>query len=167
MLNHVIVPLDGSQLAESALDYAVKLLGEKAQITLVTVIEPQEIALYDFYPSTIIPKSTGDDQRTGAATQRARNYLKQVADDLVAEHNFHVTMRIEIGDAATLITDIAEHIDADAIVMSTHGRSGLSRWLFGSVTQKVLSATPCPVYVIPAKTREELQSRELAKKHTS
>jgi nucleotide-binding universal stress UspA family protein len=167
MLEHVLVPLDGSELAQSALDHALKLLGARGQITLVTVLEPQEIALSDFYPSTIIPRSNEDEKSTYAAIARSQNYLKRLAFDIEEEYGFHVNTRVEVGDAATLITNIAESLNLDAIVMSTHGRSGISRWLFGSVTQKVLSAAPCPVFVIPAKTHEETKSRELAKNYSS
>ena len=161
MLQHVLVPLDGSALAQSALDHALKVLGEGGQITLVTVLEPQEIALSEFYPSTIIPRSNEDENSTYAAIARAQSYLKRVAADMEEELGIAGYTRVEVGDAATVITDIAENLHVDAIVMSTHGRSGLSRWLFGSVTQKVLAAATCPVLVIPAKTREEIKSREL------
>ncbi|MEO8394469.1 MAG: universal stress protein [Chloroflexota bacterium] len=167
MLDHVLVPLDGSELAQSALDHALKLLSPKGQITLVTVLESQEIALSDFYPSTIIPRTNADEKRTHAAIARSQSYLKQLAFSIEEEYGFQVNTRSEIGDAATVITDIAESLNLDAIVMSTHGRSGISRWLFGSVTQKVLSAAPCPVFVIPAKTHEETKSRELADNRSS
>ena len=166
MLEHVIVPLDGSQLAQTALDHALKLLGPDGRITLVMVLEPQEVALSDFYPSTIIPRSNEDDKSMYAAIARAQNYLKRVSSDIEAEYPFHVTTRVEVGDAATVITDSAESQTVDAIVMSTHGRSGISRWLFGSVTQKVLSAARCPVFVIPAKRHEESTSREAEKAHS-
>ncbi|MBI1256134.1 MAG: hypothetical protein GC204_01565 [Chloroflexi bacterium] len=167
MLNHVLVPLDGSFLSQTALDHALKLLGTDSEITLITVLEPQEIALSEFYPSTIIPMSNQDDKSVYAAIARTQNYLKRIASDIEEEYHFQVNTRVEVGDAATVITDIAQTLLVDAIVMSTHGRSGLSRWLFGSVTQKVLSAAPCPVFVIPAKTLDETKSRELAQQHPS
>ena len=71
---------------------------------------------------------------------------------------------VEAGDPATVIVETAQKLHVDAIVMSTHGRSGLSRWLFGSVTQKVLAASCCPVFVIPAKVTEESKTPEAVKK---
>jgi nucleotide-binding universal stress UspA family protein len=167
MLNHVLVPLDGSLLAQTALDHALILLGENSRITLVTVLEPQEIALSEFYPSTIIPKPSENDQFMNAAIARAKNYLNQLSEDTEVQYGYRVTTAVEIGDPATALTDIAKEAEVDAIVMSTHGRSGISRWLFGSVTQKVLSAAPCPVFVIPAKVRDEAKSRGYARSHTS
>jgi nucleotide-binding universal stress UspA family protein len=163
MLNHVLVPLDGSELAQSALDHALELLGTGSAITLVTVLEPQEIALSDFYPSTIIPRSNEDEKSTYAAIARAQAYLKRLAQDIEEVHGYQVRTQVEVGDPATRIADYAESLKVDAIVMSTHGRSGISRWLFGSVTQKVLSAAPCPVFVIPATHSEQIRSHETAK----
>jgi len=167
MLSHVLVPLDGSELAQSALDHALDVISAGSTITLLTVLEPQEVALYDFYPSTIIPKSNEDEKSTYAAIARAQSYLKRLAQEIAEIHDYQVTTQVEVGDAATKIADIADDLKVDAIVMSTHGRSGISRWLFGSVTQKVLSAAPCPVFVIPAKTHAEIKSRELAQSQSS
>ena len=64
-----------------------------------------------------------------------------------------VGVEVHVGEPANVIVETAERLKVDAIVMSTHGRSGLSRWLFGSVTNKVLSANVCPVYVIPSKPK--------------
>ena len=164
MLNHVIVPLDGSELAQTALDHALKLLGDGGQITLLTVLQPEEaLSLSDFYPSTMIPKTREDEVNTSAAIARAHNYLTRLAEDIAIEHPYTVKARVEVGEPAAVITDIAESLHVDAIVMSTHGRSGLSRWIFGSVTQKVLAAAGCPVFVIPAKMRAEVALPEIAK----
>jgi len=167
MLNHVLVPLDGSELAQSALDHALDLIGADSKITLLTVLEPQEVALSDFYPSTIIPRSNQDEKSTYAAIARAQSYLKRLAQDIAEIHDYKVTTLVEVGVPPSRIADMAESLNVDAIVMSTHGRSGISRWLFGSVTQKVLAAAPCPVFVIPAKTRAEIKSRELAQSNSS
>lgn len=80
----------------------------------------------------------------------AKHYVESVAKDLVKD-GYTVRQEVKMGDAATVITDMAEKLHVDAIVMSTHGRSGISRFLFGSVTNKVLEAKVCPVFVIPSK----------------
>lgn len=147
MLKHVLVPLDGSKLAEAALEHALNIIEPKAQITLVSAIEAPELPVYGYYPVTTAP----DYQEVkDKLLPYARHYLDGIAEDL-RQKDFSVRTAAEMGDPAQVITEYAEKYQADAIVMSTHGRSGLSRWLFGSVTNKVLSAKPCPVYVIPSK----------------
>jgi nucleotide-binding universal stress UspA family protein len=79
---------------------------------------------------------------------RARAYLEQIAAPLRAE-GFQVETLAQFGDAAKTIINIALIHNVDAISMATHGRSGFSRWLFGSVTGNVLSAAACPVFVTP------------------
>lgn len=166
MLKHVLVPLDGSELARSALDYALKLLGDHGTITLVTVLQQPEVPIYDFYP-VAVSTQTKDYEATFAETlNRAQSYLKRLSDDIREQHHYHVSLEIEAGDPATAIVEIAEKLKVDAIVMSTHGRSGLSRWLFGSVTQKVLAANVCPVFVIPSKLAEVSKAPEAAKEST-
>jgi nucleotide-binding universal stress UspA family protein len=81
----------------------------------------------------------------------ARDYLMRVSSELRKNHEVRVTMEIKVGKPADVITELAETEFVDAIVMSTHGRNGFERFIFGSVTQKVLNAMPCPVFVIPGK----------------
>jgi len=89
MLSHVLVPLDGSELAQSALDHALDVISAGSTITLLTVLEPQEVALYDFYPSTIIPKSNEDEKSTYAAIARAQSYLKRLAQEIAQVSRKH------------------------------------------------------------------------------
>jgi nucleotide-binding universal stress UspA family protein len=147
MLKHIIIPLDGSSLAEDAVEQALNIVEPKGKITLVSAIEAPEVPIYGYYPPVTM---TDYEDAKNSLLPYARHYLQGIADRL-NEHGFTVKIEAHIGDPAQIITDIAEKCQADAIVMSTHGRSGLSRWLFGSVTNKVLSAKLCPVYVIPSK----------------
>ena len=82
--------------------------------------------------------------------QRAKDYLSHVADRF-ARPNLTVKKVVQIGHPPDTIVDTAQRLGVKAIVMSTHGRTGLSRWLYGSVTWKVLAAAPCPVLVIPSR----------------
>lgn len=154
MFKHVVVPLDGSLLSHGAIEHALNLLGGGGHITLVSVLPAPEYPLSDFYPPAGGTQSSEVDARFKAFFTQTQSSLMHVADEIQSIHPYEVSIEVEIGDPATMIVDLAERCNADAIVMSTHGRSGLSRWLFGSVTQKVLAAAVCPVYVIPASTRE-------------
>ena len=164
MLEHVVVPLDGSQLAQTALDYALSLLCSHGKVTLVTVLQQPEVPIYDFYPVTVTPQVKDYETTFSETIARAQDYLKRLADDIHDKYPFEVHTEVEAGDAATMIVEIAEKLHADAIVMSTHGRSGLSRWLFGSVTQKVLAASTRPVFVIPARTAADVKKTAELKK---
>lgn len=147
MLKHVLVPLDGSKLAEDALEHALNIVEPKGKVTLVTAVEVPEVPVYGYYPPATVP-----DMETAKADllPYAKHYLEGVADSLT-KREFQVAIEAHIGDPAEVITETAEKYHVDAIVMSTHGRSGLSRWLFGSVTNKVLGTKVCPVYVVPSK----------------
>jgi nucleotide-binding universal stress UspA family protein len=85
----------------------------------------------------------------------ARQYLVTVADKLKHD-DIEVSHAILVGNPAECIVEKADSEEVDAIVMSTHGRSGISRWIFGSVTQKVLSGTMRPVFVVPSRKKSEV-----------
>ena len=159
MIAHVLVPLDGSLLARSALDYALKLIGDAGKITLLTILQPPEVPIYDFYPVTMSPQKDYEAGFTEALTH-AQDYLYQITAEIQEKYAVTIEATVETGDPATAIIETAAKLHTDAIVMSTHGRSGISRWLFGSVTQKVLAASCCPVFVIPPQVVEERKTSE-------
>ena len=80
------------------------------------------------------------------------NYLSQVADDL-REKGMAVQTAVIWGRPADEILDYTKNSRADLIIMSTHGRSGLSRWVFGSVTERVLRHSAVPVLITPPPGR--------------
>jgi nucleotide-binding universal stress UspA family protein len=151
MLDHILVPLDGSRLAEDALVHAKQIVIPPGKITLVTAVEVPELPMYGLYPPAAIPDYQAAIEDT---LPQAKAYLNQIAEELTCQ-GYHVSVEAQIGDAAEVITRTAHELGVDAIVMSTHGRSGLSRWLFGSVTSKVLATKICPVFVIPSGDGEE------------
>jgi nucleotide-binding universal stress UspA family protein len=163
MLKHVVVPLDGSAFSRTAVEHALNLVGAGGRITLVSVLPPPEYPISDFYPPAGGARSSEVEARFKELFTQTQSYLMRIADIIVSEHPLDVTVEVEIGDAAEMITDLAQRWGAEAIVMSTHGRSGLSRLLFGSVTQKVVAAAICPVYVIPAKMPEAAKETTMAK----
>lgn len=150
MLGHVLVPLDGSQLAEMALEQAKKLLGPDGRLTLLSVFDLPEYPIYGYYPTPLIVEETDYQTATRDLLPKAKEYLEKIAAPL-REENLWVDVVAEIGEPAAVIVETAQRLRVDAICMSTHGRSGFSRWLFGSVTNKVLTATPCPVLVVPGR----------------
>lgn len=138
MFKKLLVPLDGSELAERALEPAGRLTASGGELTLlrVTQAEPTPLA----FGQTAMPATV--ERRSQAAV-----YLDEVAARLV-----HPGLTLDIlaaeGDPADLIVETAAKAGTDLIVMSTHGYSGLTRWLLGSVTERVLQEAPCPVLVV-------------------
>jgi nucleotide-binding universal stress UspA family protein len=161
MLDVVLVPLDGSHLAESALDHAAKIVNPDGTLILLTVLQTPEYPIYDFYPMTTTMTQKYD-KTVSDALPRAKEYLAGIAESLAKKSRLRVSFYAEIGDPAEIIVKLAQEHHAQAICMSTHGRSGLSRWLFGSVTAKVLGSGYCPVYVVPAQQMEKRKTAEMA-----
>jgi nucleotide-binding universal stress UspA family protein len=154
MLNHVLVPLDQSKLAETALDYLPKLIDADSKITLLTILVPPDLSFGTLYgPTEGMVQAVRDSGASYESLERqvrvqAENYLRKIAENLVTL-GARVEIRVQVGHDAETIVENAASLGVDAIVMATHGRSGLSRWLLGSVTQKVLNTALCPVFVIP------------------
>lgn len=169
MLRQILVPLDGSPLAESALKYARSIAAPDGNIFLLTVVNLTDFPVSEDAPQRI--KSSGglfnplepSRKEAGAAPatvgthmlDAAEGYLRRMAQALQT-----ATLRVEIGVEADVlpadaIVGTARALRADAIVMATHGRTGLSRLLMGSVAQAVLNEFPCPVFLIPASDGAE------------
>ncbi len=147
MLKHVLVPLDGSKLAQEALDHALEVVSPDGRITLVCAIEVHDPPAYGYYAPVTMPDNTATKNEL---LPIAKHYLEGLASD-INKDGIKVVVEVTIGDPVTVITETAERLHVDAIVMSTHGRSGIGRFLFGSVTNQILGAKICPVFVIPSK----------------
>lgn len=142
MYNRILIPLDGSELAEVALPYARGLAEKfKGELVVLTVC-PQTDAVYAAF---------GDDAEERRAG--AEQYLKQVAANLQAE-DIEVTPEVKLGRSAPTIVDTSEAVAADLMVIATHGRSGIARWVLGSTADKVLHAAQKPVMLIRTKDEQ-------------
>jgi nucleotide-binding universal stress UspA family protein len=136
-VQRILVPLDGSLLAEQALPHAERLAKTfAASITLLQVTQR-----LDEGSQRILFESEAEAERV-LAEWRAKSigYLERVAQPLQAS-GLNVEVAACFGDPDKAICEYADGHGIDLIVMSTHGRSGLSRWLYGSVTNKVLRGT--------------------------
>lgn len=153
MLKHVLVPLDGSTLADEALAHAEAIVDPQGTVTLVTAVEVSTVPSYG--PEMIPMVRTAVPNYAEAMDNQiplAQVYLQRIADTLHAR-GLNVEYDARLGDPATVIVEVARERDVDAIVISTHGRSGFGRFLFGSVTTKVLETANRPVFVIPSGYR--------------
>jgi nucleotide-binding universal stress UspA family protein len=137
MFTHLLVPLDGSDLAESVLPAAVHLArAAGAQLTLLHVLEHNA-------PDAV------HGQRHITTEQEGRRYLaattSTLPSGLLVEQHVHPNAEHAI---ARSIVAHAEEMGVDLILLCTHGRAGLRRWLFGSIAQQVLALGATPVLVI-------------------
>lgn len=145
-MRRILVPLDGSELAELALVPAKDLARfHRATLLLVQVIEPIEFYTEGYiYGEAFAPLPA-----TEELEQTAREYLTNVAQKL-REEGFQVETLVLRERAPEGIVKASEEQNADLVVMTTHGRSGLSRWVFGSVAEKVLRLVRCPLLLVRA-----------------
>lgn len=138
----IIVPLDGSELAESALMPALELgrdLG--AAIVLLDVIPFPPYALYGD-PGLYVNAYDID-----ATLDEAKQYLRRIAGNVRAE-GLTVRMRTEVGQPADVIVEVARQEGAELIAMATHGRGGVSRAILGSVSTATLQHARVPVMLV-------------------
>jgi nucleotide-binding universal stress UspA family protein len=139
VLERVLVPLDGSGVAEAILPFAEELAGPlNAEIVLVRVIEPVV---------TGVGLATGDPGGADAllhAQLAAKRYLEDVAARLSAR-GLRVRTQAAFGTPSVKLAELATAEKADLIAMATHGRGGVGRLLFGSVAEALLRAATIPV----------------------
>jgi nucleotide-binding universal stress UspA family protein len=146
MYKKILVPLDGSELAECSLAHA-KAIAQGCHVTdviLFQVVEPFSIETLSALAEA------GDDSIRRAREQNlqeAKDYLSKVENHLRTQGIASRWVTVE-GRAADEILSYTEKNNVDLIVMSTHGRSGLSRFFFGSVAEKVSRHSRVPVLLL-------------------
>lgn len=156
----ILVPLDGSLIAEAALPKAVELIRENDDATLILLRATEAMALPCVDPI--------DAQVT--VVREAEEYLEAVAARLREDGVPRVKTSVWYGAAAPGILEAARMTKPDVIMMSTHGRKKFGRLLFGSVAESVLRDTQTPIFLIrvdgaPVKTplgRATARERETA-----
>jgi nucleotide-binding universal stress UspA family protein len=146
----LLVPLDGSELAELVLPHVEALAlaqdGAAAEVVLVRICEPLVLPPVTT-PETTVNWGTTADQYLLESKKSAEKYLTQVQRGL-ADAGLKVSLEVLDGDPATGVIDYASQRQVNLIVMATHGRSGLGRWAYGSVAQKVLHGASCPILMV-------------------
>lgn len=142
----VIVPLDGSPLAEQALPLAIELArAARAELVLTRSIRPGNgLGIGHPLVDGLTVLSLTDQAEAGAAS-----YLQAVADQY-AGAGLVVQCDVRIGPAADSILACVAERQGDLIVMSTHGRGGLGRWVYGSTADRVLRGSAVPVLLVRA-----------------
>jgi nucleotide-binding universal stress UspA family protein len=144
MYKNILVPLDGSELAKKALAEAEKLAKSfDAEIILFQVVPFMPI--YGS-PELVTPLIIDEKQKEAAG-----KYLANLTEEL-KKRGIRVTAMVKTGhQVAVEIIDFAKEAGVDLIVMCTHGRSGLTRWVLGSVAHKVLTRAETPILLLRSK----------------
>jgi nucleotide-binding universal stress UspA family protein len=154
VLGSIVVPLDGSRLAELALAPALELARSlQLEIVLVRTYEMPTTAYYrgDDYPASASAFIPSYAEVVDELSREAREYLDSKVKELLGQGLEHVRFEVPEGNAAEEVIKLAQSHKDSLIAMCTHGRSGAKRWILGSVTEKVVHYSSNPVLVIPAK----------------
>jgi universal stress protein A len=150
-IRSILVPLDFSETSLKALVYAASLAAEfEAEITLLYVMEP--VSLPEF--AGAYPVTMENDELVTACKLKLAN----CAGKFAIEAGLIKESIIRRGPADREITQLAHEMDADLIVIATHGYSGWRHAMLGSVTERVVQHAPCPVLVVREKEHEFVSS---------
>jgi nucleotide-binding universal stress UspA family protein len=153
MYQRIMVPLDGSELAECVLPHveAVAAGMNPSSVVLVRVIEPysmpySEAAEFSF--KIIELEKQAEDAVDRKHAEEAAEYLDRIASGLKLKGA--VEKVVLLGKPAAALVDYAAGSGIDLVVISTHGRSGVGRWLRGSVAERILQSICAPVFMVRA-----------------
>lgn len=149
MYKKIMVPLDGSKLAECVLPHVETVIKgcEATQVLLVRAVEPITIP----YGREAV-KITSIEQLTAFETHNkldAEKYLKEIVDRL-RKAGVNAKAEVIFGKAAEALSDFATKNDIDLVIIASHGRSGISRWVWGSVADRLLRSICVPVLMVRA-----------------
>ena len=151
MIKRLLVPLDGSHLAEQALKVAGDVAeGTSATIVVARVVPPPIPGR--FYAPNLL------DQLQAAQLKETEAYLSSIAERLRGDR-LSVETRAASGAVADTLVGLAASERCDIIVMSSHGLGGVGWRVFGSVAQKVLHSAPCPILIV-RPSQDELDREE-------
>jgi nucleotide-binding universal stress UspA family protein len=146
----IMIALDGSALANQALAHAQELASSlEADLILFRAVEEVRSTVALSSSVDIIRESEEEIQPT--LIKQARKDLSKLVEQNTTLHDLRPQIAVEVGEPAKAIVDFAAANQMDLIVMSTHGRTGLTRLVYGSVAEQVLHTAPCPILLIRAK----------------
>ena len=148
MYQHIMVPLDGSELAECVLAHVETIATgcDVTKVTLVRVVTP--LHLHGGVESRFSPEERKHLEEDSANV--AREYLDKLVEKLKEKGVAAESEVLYGGHVVDEVVDYAKKNEVDLIIIATHGRSGVSRWFVGSVADRILRAAPVPVLMVRA-----------------
>jgi nucleotide-binding universal stress UspA family protein len=136
----ILVPLDFSQASRSALRYAASLVRQfGGKLTLFYALEPVATPDFAYHPLMMQPRE---------ASAQAEQHLRKMCEQEGVDPKFIDDIVVRSGTAHAEITRAAERMNADLIVIATHGNTGLKHVLLGSTAERVVRHAHCPVLVL-------------------
>jgi nucleotide-binding universal stress UspA family protein len=146
MYKRIMVPLDGSKLAECVLPHVESLVkaGQVGELVFVRVVEP-----FNFLSGETMPRQDEIARLDAQARAEGENYVQNVAGRMKSNA---VTVRGEVlfGKPSVQLSEYANNGGFDLVIIATHGRSGISRWVWGSVADRLLRAVCMPILMVRA-----------------
>lgn len=143
---HILICLDGSPLAEQVLSPILPLArAMQSRLTFLRVVQPSHLAIETIALEQLM------EQVDNIERDSADVYLRQLLNCLPIGELVAQTQCV-VGPPAESIIDYAQENEVDLIAMSSHGRSGVSRWVYGSVAEKVLRGSGCSTFIIRGET---------------
>ena len=161
MYKKIMVPLDGSELAECVLPHVDSFVSgcQVSTVVFVRVIDPTPLNVRGSYVTSKddLDKLEASSKRIEAERKSAAGqYLAQVAGRIKTDR-VELKTEVVVGKVADSLVDYAEDNQVDLILIATHGRSGVSRWVRGSIADRILRAAKVPVLMVraPGTPREK------------
>ncbi|MBW1774805.1 MAG: universal stress protein [Deltaproteobacteria bacterium] len=147
MYQKILVPLDGSELAECVFPNVKAFIKECRvnNIVFACVVEPTLPSFHGEFPVSMEDL----EERDAARRSSAKKYLEEVANRLKPE-GVEMGVEVLVGRVAESLSEYADNNDVDLIIIATHGRSGVTRWVRGSVADKILRSASVPVMMVRA-----------------
>ena len=133
----VVLPYDFSEPAMAAIDEALSMVDDTTEVFIIHVLVP--LSNVSLEPGLIVDVAS-DETRQALAMKQMQERINNPEDKM--------TLSVRIGDPGLEIVHLAKEVQADMIIMPSHGRSGLTRLLLGSVAERVLRLSECPVLVL-------------------
>lgn len=155
-IKRILIPVDFSANSLHALDYAVDFAkASKAELLVISVVEPLYYAMSEFAAPAV--GELLDEQR-----RRSRDQLTRL-EASYAKRKVKLRAVLQVGRPYQAIVDAAKRFQADLIIMATHGRTGVSHLLLGSVAERVVRIADRPVLTLPpAKKTRRVRARTSA-----
>jgi nucleotide-binding universal stress UspA family protein len=147
MYKTILVPLDGSKLAECVLPHVETLIkgAQAKRVIFARVVEPFHPPTSDYIFDDVQIKKIDSENKA-----EAEKYLKEILTRAKYGSGVRVDSVVLTGNAADALAEYANKNEADIIVIATHGRSGVSKWVWGGVADRILRSSCVPILMVRA-----------------